>query len=224
MFVMGSISTHPPNFKAAVKAANNLESEVGVDVVNATALSLWPSTDEELGNFMSQAQALKEGGVDAIALEMVKDLYHGKLVLKAAFATGLPVALGVTIKIHADGLAYIRDEDILLVDALKQYLEVCPNIVCINIMHSPAEFISTGLEAVRTVWDGTMGCYPNNGTPESWPEWTKGDLQPEDLVKFAAGWAAQGATLIGGCCGIGPAHIRALSQHFQKPSIFAPSL
>jgi len=99
---------------------------------------------------------------------------------------------------------------------IYRYMELCPNIVCINIMHSPAEYIAGGLDAVRTVWDGPMGCYPNNGTPASWPEWTEGDLAPEDLVKFASGWAKQGATLIGGCCGIGPAHIQALAQHFGK--------
>ena len=129
---------------------------------------------------------------------MVKDLYHGSIVLKAAQASGLPVVLGITISINEDDqLPYLRDDPIPLTVALKQYMELCPNIVCINIMHSPAEFIATGLRAVRTVWDGRMGAYPNNGTPESWPEWSEGDLAPEDLVKFASGWAEQGATLIG---------------------------
>jgi len=225
-FVLGSISTHPPNFKAAVDAAataieageqsEDSEKEF-LRKIDVTALSKWPSEEQELENFEEQVTVLTEGGVDGITLEMVKDMYHGSLVLRAAQASGLPVVLGITIAIdNDDHQPYLRDDSILLTDALEIYMELCPNIVCINIMHSPAEYIAGGLDAVRTVWDGPMGCYPNNGTPASWPEWTEGDLAPEDLVKFASGWAKQGATLIGGCCGIGPAHIQALAQHFGK--------
>lgn len=223
-FIMGSISTHPPNFKTAVAAAAKSSEDApgGNDSkVNATGLSLWPAEEVEMANFQEQADALNKGGVDAIVLEMVKDLFHGRFVLQAAMTTGLPVVCGITVKIGDDNQVYLRDDPVLLVDAVNQYLEICPNIVCINIMHSPAEFIAPGLDAVRTVWHGTIGCYPNNGTAASWPEWTEGDLMPEDLVKFASGWAAQGATLIGGCCGIGPAHIRALAEHFGTSSMIA---
>ena len=36
------------------------------------------------------------------------------------------------------------------------------------------------------------------------------DLTPEKYADFAMGWVAQGATIVGGCCEVGPAHIRAL--------------
>jgi len=223
-FVFGSISTHPPNFKAAVEAAAKAaetgreSEEIGVENMNATGLSLWPSESKELQNYTEQANALKEGGVDAIALEMVKDLYHGKIVLNAAGSTGLPVVLGITVRLDDQGMVYLRDEPILLTEALTQFMKVCPNIAAINVMHSPAEYCSAALTAIRTVWDGPIGAYPNNGTPSSWPEWTEGDLAPSDLLEYAKKWAAQGATLIGGCCGIGPAHIKALADHFNEKS------
>jgi len=37
------------------------------------------------------------------------------------------------------------------------------------------------------------------------------DLTPEKYAAFAMGWGAQGATIVGGCCEVGPAHIRALA-------------
>ena len=37
------------------------------------------------------------------------------------------------------------------------------------------------------------------------------DLTPEKYVGFAMGWVAQGATIVGGCCDVGPAHITALA-------------
>lgn len=36
------------------------------------------------------------------------------------------------------------------------------------------------------------------------------DVTPEKYLAFAERWLAAGATVIGGCCGIGPAHIKAL--------------
>lgn len=41
------------------------------------------------------------------------------------------------------------------------------------------------------------------------------DLTPENYRLFAETWAAAGATVIGGCCGIGPEHIAALSKSMK---------
>lgn len=38
------------------------------------------------------------------------------------------------------------------------------------------------------------------------------ELSPEEYLTFAQEWHQQGATIIGGCCGIGPEHIKALSD------------
>jgi S-methylmethionine-dependent homocysteine/selenocysteine methylase len=40
----------------------------------------------------------------------------------------------------------------------------------------------------------------------------RADLTPESYADFAERWAAAGATIIGGCCGISPDHIRVLKQ------------
>ena len=40
------------------------------------------------------------------------------------------------------------------------------------------------------------------------------DLSPEAYLVWANKWCQQGATLIGGCCGIGPEHISKLRRHF----------
>ena len=37
------------------------------------------------------------------------------------------------------------------------------------------------------------------------------DLTPEVYARFAMGWVDQGATIVGGCCEVGPAHIAALA-------------
>ncbi|MEM1237574.1 MAG: homocysteine S-methyltransferase family protein [Pseudomonadota bacterium] len=42
------------------------------------------------------------------------------------------------------------------------------------------------------------------------------DLGPAEYLNHAMDWVAKGATLIGGCCEVGPAHIAALSAHFKE--------
>jgi S-methylmethionine-dependent homocysteine/selenocysteine methylase len=48
---------------------------------------------------------------------------------------------------------------------------------------------------------GPFAAYPNAGEDA---------VAPEALLASAKGWVAQGAQVAGGCCGLGPAHIRVL--------------
>ena len=41
------------------------------------------------------------------------------------------------------------------------------------------------------------------------------DLTPDRYAAFAMGWVAQGATIVGGCCEVGPAHIAALAASLR---------
>ena len=38
------------------------------------------------------------------------------------------------------------------------------------------------------------------------------DLSPAQYARFAAEWLETGATVIGGCCEVGPEHIKALDE------------
>jgi len=40
----------------------------------------------------------------------------------------------------------------------------------------------------------------------------RADLTPEGYARFAAQWQAAGASILGGCCGIGPEHIAQLRR------------
>lgn len=41
------------------------------------------------------------------------------------------------------------------------------------------------------------------------------DVTPEAYLELAQRWVAAGATVVGGCCGIGPEHVSALSAHLS---------
>jgi len=43
------------------------------------------------------------------------------------------------------------------------------------------------------------------------------DLDPESYLNWSRTWVAAGASIVGGCCGIGPEHIAQLHQHLLPP-------
>ena len=45
---------------------------------------------------------------------------------------------------------------------------------------------------------------------------TRKDLDPTTYLKFAQDWRALGAEIIGGCCEVGPEHIKVLAQYFKN--------
>jgi S-methylmethionine-dependent homocysteine/selenocysteine methylase len=67
-----------------------------------------------------------------------------------------------------------------------------------------------------------VGVYANAFTPEPVSDEPyagistfREDLDPERYLAWASQWVASGATIIGGCCGIGPEHIARLKAHFH---------
>ncbi len=44
----------------------------------------------------------------------------------------------------------------------------------------------------------------------------RSDLDPPGYLAFARDWVARGATIVGGCCGIGPEHIAALRAELDR--------
>jgi S-methylmethionine-dependent homocysteine/selenocysteine methylase len=55
----------------------------------------------------------------------------------------------------------------------------------------------------------------NEATANDGLDEVRTDLNPALYLKFAQEWKEAGATLIGGCCGIGPEHISELSKFFK---------
>ncbi len=84
----------------------------------------------------------------------------------------------------------------------------------------PAEAVSGTLPWLRDFTDLPLGAYPNLGRYVD-PGWRFDDnVTPEDYADMALIWRAEGAQILGGCCGIGPDHISAMAKALEgtKPS------
>ncbi len=175
-----------------------------------------PALHEMRANFTEQAELLAEAGADLLILEMMRDVDYSCAALEAAAGTGLPVWVGFSCKRTQEGSLVMYPPIAGELD-----FEECVAAVMAEggslaaVMHSDVNVVGDALAAVQAVWDGPSGAYPESGY-FTMPNWQFVDIIPPDaFAGEAQGWVDRGADLVGGCCGIGPDHIRALTQRLR---------
>ena len=169
----------------------------------------WPEA-EARRLFRRKADGLKAAGVDLIMMEMMRDGDYAVWASEAAMETGLPVWIGISAERRDDGvLTGFGRPDQLLEDFAPRLAALNPAVI--TIMHTSPNDTGEALEIVRQSWNGPLGAYPESGYFKM-PDWQFINvISPDDLVARSKEWRGAGATIFGGCCGIGPDHIRALS-------------
>lgn len=177
--------------------------------------SAWREPNNLSAALREQAGLLAEAGVDLIALEMCQRPGSSPLAIEAALETGLPVWVGISCK-RSPGTGRLVTFDPPHSDLDELVAMVAEHgISVINVMHSPIEDTAAGISTVRRHWNGPVGAYPESGY-FIMPNWQFVDvIDPADLVREAQTWVDQGVQLLGGCCGLGPQHVKALKQAFS---------
>lgn len=166
------------------------------------------TTAAELTNaFTEQAQALAEGGADALVVETMSDLEEANLALAAAKTTGLPV---VVCMVFDSG----RDKDRTLMGAT-------PEQVARELTAAGADVIGAncgvGIERyvpvcrrLQAATDRPIWIKPNAGLPVLECGRVVYHTTPEEFAHHVPELVAAGASFIGGCCGTNPDFIRAV--------------
>jgi S-methylmethionine-dependent homocysteine/selenocysteine methylase len=160
--------------------------------------------------YRRKAGTLAEAGVDLLVMEMMRDRGPSVWATEAARETGLPVWVGLSFEPGADGglVGWGRPE-CPMDDVVAALVATGPDLVAV--MHTSVDDTGPALDAVRARYDGPLGAYPESGR-FAMPDWLFVDtVGVDELVELARGWVAQGATVVGGCCGITPDHIAGLS-------------
>lgn len=165
-------------------------------------------------DYREQASALAEAGVDLFALEMIGSAWYGSLALEAAAETGLPVWLGVSVYAPTAGkLPPVGEPDGDLADLLDVLLG--PRVAAVTVMHTAVAVVDAALDVIEARWSGPTGVYPHVG---SWspPNWQFAEIEPAAFAACARAWVERGVQMVGGCCGIRPAHIRAVADALSR--------
>ncbi len=171
-----------------------------------------PTPAVALTNFNDQANILADNGVDFFVLEMMRDIEYTNIAHKAAKQTGLPVWIGYSTNVDDEGKVQLtyNQGTISLADALQTLS--AKETPLVSVMHTLTEDIQPSLSVLKEKWSGPIGVYAHSGE-FIMPNWQFIDIiSPEAYAAEAQKWVAQGVQVIGGCCGIGPKHIRVLRE------------
>ncbi len=97
-----------------------------------------------------------------------------------------------------------------LADAVHAVEALQPDAVLVNC--TPPDVAGACLDEIARSTRLPLGCYPNAGSPDlERGAWTFDPaMTPGRFAEAALGWVQSGAQIVGGCCGTGPDHIRAL--------------
>lgn len=157
--------------------------------------------------------------VDLFLCETMASVQQAEGALRGAMTAGKPVWLSVTVD-DADGTRLRSGEPVAELAPLVAELK--PAAVLVNC--SVPEAMTAALEAVKG-FGVPFGAYANGFThisegfkadaPTVAVLESRHDLTPNRYAAFALGWVGQGATIVGGCCEVGPAHIRALAESLR---------
>ncbi len=176
---------------------------------------LCPPPDEAEARY-AEPVALMADRVDLFLIETAASVRHAEGALRAAVRPGKPVWLAVTVD-DGDGTKLRSGEALsALAETVARY---DPEAVLINC--SRPEAIGAGLEIIAG-FSKPFGAYANGFTgisdgflqdkPTVDALEQRKDLGPEAYADFVMGWVAQGASIVGGCCEVGPAHIAEIAR------------
>jgi len=171
-------------------------------------------------SYQELAESLAQAGVDLIIAEMMRDIDNATMVIKAAVSTGLPVWIGYSTMMAEDG-ADVRSLRWKSNDSTTESLDFATLVKTLSplggqaagIMHTQVNNIDPALEVLGKHWSGPKLAYAETGRLLV-PDWSFEEIcSPQDYAKEIEGWIKKhGVQIVGGCCGTGPEHIRALKN------------
>ena len=171
--------------------------------------------------------AAQAAHVDLFLGETLASAAEASAAARAALETELPVWISLTIS----------DDDSI---TLRDGEPLTEGVVALRELGVDARLLNCSRpEAITAAWDafagggGVTGAYANGftsidglkpgGTVDALE--ARRDLSPEAYADFAMSWVERGASIVGGCCEVGPAHIRRLRERLEAAghSVVRPS-
>jgi methionine synthase I (cobalamin-dependent)/5,10-methylenetetrahydrofolate reductase len=158
--------------------------------------------------YWEQASALAEAGADLLMIETQTDLRE----MEQAIAAARDAAPGIAIAVSA---TFTKDDRTLLGSSPAQVavrlVELGADAIGANCGEGPAQV----LRVIRSMHAAAPGvplvARPNAGGPTQVGGRFVYPATPEYLAEHAVAFLSEGAAIVGGCCGTGPSHTRAMA-------------
>ena len=171
------------------------------------------SAEDLAAAYREQAEALIEAGADCLIIETCQDLLQVKTAVVTALdviaQSGRDVPLLVSVTIETTGTMLVGSD----IGAVCATLEPFPILsLGLNCASGPAD-MESHIRYLSKEWPHRISCVPNQGLPEVEDGRTVYRLCPEEFAAAMRAFVERyGVSIVGGCCGSTPAHIRALAE------------
>ncbi len=179
---------------------------------------LEPDPDDAAEKF-ADLVALMADRVDLVLIETVSSVLEAEGALRGTQGCSKPVWISVTVK-DDDGTQLRSGEPVKAIAPLIE--RFAPAAVLVNC--SKPEAIPAAIEILATM-GRPFGAYANGFTgitqgflqdaPTVDALEQRHDLGPDAYADHAMAWVEQGATIVGGCCEVGPDHIETLAARLR---------
>ena len=173
--------------------------------------------DELARSYASQIRVLVESDVDFLVFETCQDLLQVKIGLVSCFEElsrlGRDVPVMVSLTIESTGTMLVGTDVATAVAALEPFPLFSLGLNCAT----GPEGMKSHIRYLSRHWPGRVSCIPNAGMPQVVEGRTFYPLAPEafasELSAFVSG---EGVSIVGGCCGSTPEHIRRLAESLSS--------
>ena len=163
-------------------------------------------------SYLVACRGLIAGGADLILIETAQDILQVKCAVLAARAAmrqlgrELPIQTQITIESFGTMLAGTD------VAGALTALEALPiDVIGMNCATGP-DLMDTHIRYLAEHATRWVSCLPNAGLPRNVGGRAVFDLSPEELARWQSKFVREyGVNAVGGCCGTGPEHIKALA-------------
>ena len=157
--------------------------------------------------FKEQGEALAEGGVDLLILETFTDVTELATAIRAVQAiSDLPIIAQLTF---AEDLLTLAGQDIATVIAALKPLDIAS--LGTNCTIGPQGVLDV-VEAMKPLTDLTLSAMPNAGFPKMVDGRYFYLTTPQYCADYTRLLLDAGVTIVGGCCGTTPQHIKLMHE------------
>jgi methionine synthase / methylenetetrahydrofolate reductase(NADPH) len=204
--------------KAADKAGKNILVAGAVGPLGGLLEpygSLKPADVREM--FAEQMAALAEGGVDMFCIETMSSVVETEEAVRAAKAAAKDLPVMALLTFTSEGVTKFGDEP---EKSFRRLLAAGADVVGLNCTLGPKETFDIFRSVAGKFADVPLAVMPNAGYPQAVGGHIVYLTSPEYFREYAALYAEHGASVVGGCCGTAPEHIRAAASALtgRKPA------
>jgi len=166
---------------------------------------------EVYAGFETQMKILIDAGVDILTLETMTDLAEATLAVKAAKAVAATIPVMATMTFDRTPRGFYTIMGVNIQSAAAKLAATGADVLGSNCGNGSEDMIAVARE-FREHTTLPLIIQPNAGLPEIEGERTVYRETPEFMADKAKEMIALGVSIIGGCCGTTPEHIRALRE------------